>query len=1009
MKTKIGLGVFILLSIIPLISSGNLSIFPNPGLSEAGNSILYSFNFSNSTNCLAANIILNHTEVVEINSRGFGYVSVNISNLSQVPTSLCEYKDGTLRKNHSYSDIIFNTIFARNLNLSENLKVLGNSSFNGTLMPMTTLTFDIGSGANRWGNIYGTNLSIDYIDVLNDLFVGGINLSGNLSLGSEIFMSPEGFIVRTAPGGSVRLNITIGGDIYTAGTFDNDGNTITSATFTVRKSRALPYLITKIDNEGITIYDNSASDNVMINLTTTGNYIGVGNMSIDGYYSGQPIDGSIGSGILNSSRNLPCGCINVTDDGVLDVTYPNLKVRIWDLDGTTIYCDIPSASPTVPDDAHTVYYIDNACTVQTMTWANYFAQDRDPADWARIFDVYAVDGDIEIIKGASVIGLTDRRTKFANVNCGGSGHLDVCDGLRASRSDTFPELNLSSGHFEYVHTIVPSEQRDSNPDGIHLVCESDGSHTAETEIDIDKCDDGGACNACPTNQYRRYIIFNIGWGTHTRLHQLAPLDGDVYTNLANCLNTEKYELSYTLPAITEGVAVPLAFYCGKRDDTAWTDGWVDIRMGREGFGASPDLSGFMTYEEWSQNANANNYNITGINWLEATTLNVTGTAYIGELTWNGNLNLSENNITNINKIFALDWSNVTITESQVTDLAHTIDTSADINCSTDEVFLGNGSCISSATLGDNSTWNQSLATTLYSLISEPLWSANQSLVYLKSNPDKYWNATFALFNKTYADTLYLTSVAYGDLTGNPSDVITAGNYISWTGDTLNVASKVGDADTLDTIDSGSFLRSDEADVWNDAHAAIDFRMESDTNENMFFLDGSANGIGIGTNLPRSPLYVKNSAGALVLAGGSAYSSDTTIDRIAGTITVNTGVTIDTGLTIFYKTPTRSITVSRASGLYILGDGSSYNIYSENGNNYFLDTTYLGVTGTYFDTSGNLVCSSCIGDSDVSNTLTASVAPDHGAGTTALLSNVVYSDSACPAAGGTTIGTICVVY
>ena len=34
---------------------------------------------------------------------------------------------------------------------------------------------------------------------------------------------------------------------------------------------------------------------------------------------------------------------------------------------------------------------------------------------------------------------------------------------------------------------------------------------------------------------------------------------------------------------------------------------------------------------------------------------------------------------------------------------------------------------------------------------------------------------------------YLTSVAYNDLTGNPSDRITAGSHISWTGNTLNVA------------------------------------------------------------------------------------------------------------------------------------------------------------------------------------------------------------------------------
>ena len=234
MKTKIGLGVFILLSIIPLISSGNLSIFPNPGLSEAGNSILYSFNFSNSTNCLAANIILNHTEVVEINSRGFGYVSVNISNLSQVPTSLCEYKDGTLRKNHSYSDIIFNTIFARNLNLSENLKVLGNSSFNGTLMPMTTLTFDIGSGANRWGNLYVTNVSGDYISITNNLTALG-NITGDYFYGSGAYLTNLN-VTGTITGNLDASNITneywvnVSGDTMT-GNLNMSGNNITNVNY----------------------------------------------------------------------------------------------------------------------------------------------------------------------------------------------------------------------------------------------------------------------------------------------------------------------------------------------------------------------------------------------------------------------------------------------------------------------------------------------------------------------------------------------------------------------------------------------------------------------------------------------------------------------------------------------------------------------------------------------------------------------------------------------------------
>ena len=47
---------------------------------------------------------------------------------------------------------------------------------------------------------------------------------------------------------------------------------------------------------------------------------------------------------------------------------------------------------------------------------------------------------------------------------------------------------------------------------------------------------------------------------------------------------------------------------------------------------------------------------------------------------------------NFTKIFSLDWTNITILESQISDLSHTVDTSAYVNCSSDEIFYGNGSC-----------------------------------------------------------------------------------------------------------------------------------------------------------------------------------------------------------------------------------------------------------------------------------------------------------------------------
>ncbi len=63
------------------------------------------------------------------------------------------------------------------------------------------------------------------------------------------------------------------------------------------------------------------------------------------------------------------------------------------------------------------------------------------------------------------------------------------------------------------------------------------------------------------------------------------------------------------------------------------------------------------------------------------------------------------------QVNATDWTNVTITETQVSDLIHTTDTSAEVNCSTSEIFLGNGSCLDSDDFYDDTTIPDSNATT----------------------------------------------------------------------------------------------------------------------------------------------------------------------------------------------------------------------------------------------------------------------------------------------------------
>ena len=380
-------------------------------------------------------------------------------------------------------------------------------------------------------------------------------------------------------------------------------------------------------------------------------------LTTDGYYSGQPIDGSIGSGIINSSSNkIHCGCINVTDEGGLNAKYPDLKVRIWNLDGSTTYCDIAGDTIAVPDNAHTVYYVNSSCSIASDTWDNYFSFDLNPANYAKIFDVYARNGDIGVIKGSSIIGLINKRTKWVNVNCGQGGHLAVCDGIDLEEK-TFPDISQTAGHYNYLHTVHTSAARQASIDGIHLVHHTAGAwtHTPDTKLNLTSCDDGTNLISCSDNKYRRYYVYTMGFGNiGTKMHQLAANDSETYNYLADCLNVEENPISYTLPAGEDSVAVVHHFYCGKRDDTAWRDGWVDIRADVKGFGALPDLSDFMIYTSWSKNANANNKNLTGLDWLEALNLNITKNGI-----FRGNISVFGNYICNSTDCFSLQDLNKT--------------------------------------------------------------------------------------------------------------------------------------------------------------------------------------------------------------------------------------------------------------------------------------------------------------------------------------------------------------
>jgi hypothetical protein len=93
----------------------------------------------------------------------------------------------------------------------------------------------------------------------------------------------------------------------------------------------------------------------------------------------------------------------------------------------------------------------------------------------------------------------------------------------------------------------------------------------------------------------------------------------------------------------------------------------------------------------------------------------------------------------------------------------------------------------------------------------------------------------------------------------------------------------GDTMLFRTVDNTDFMRFVDGTgaVFNEGGADLDFRIESDTNANAFFLQGSDGRIGMGTASPLQPLHV-NSNGNTQLLISSTFNNST-----------NTGLTVDT--------------------------------------------------------------------------------------------------------------------
>lgn len=325
------------------------------------------------------------------------------------------------------------------------------------------------------------------------------------------------------------------------------------------------------------------------------------NLTVEGYIYGQPITGSIGSGIIWANGTNSFAEVNVNCTG-LTCQYNAFKVRLVNTSNHESYCYVPAGNVALTDNQHSVFYVDKSCTVKSMSMQAYVTTSISPGGIIDFANVITHNGASENING---LGLENKRMiKLRKLLLAAKNptHLSVSSGFTKS-TGAFPNFNISSGEYVYLMDIVPVPKLDTTVNGIELVAHnsSGGWQFANSKgLNTTYCDTGTGIAPCTnTNKYRRSFIFIVGnndTGINTgELHQLYPLESTSYSTVGECLDITTFPLSYTLPAYYDYGAVLLWAYCGRASDTAWTTNFIDLRTVKSASSSvGVDLSIFLT-------------------------------------------------------------------------------------------------------------------------------------------------------------------------------------------------------------------------------------------------------------------------------------------------------------------------------------------------------------------------------------------------------------------------------
>jgi len=328
-----------------------------------------------------------------------------------------------------------------------------------------------------------------------------------------------------------------------------------------------------------------------------------GDITTGGYFLGQPLIGSLDPGIIQSDEISLSGTLNLTHTaGTLDITFPNFKARLVSDTGVESYCDISGDTVTIPDNAHTAYFLDTSCTLQNTAIENFISGAINAAGNIPIFHAQAQSGKIRIHQGLPIMNrvyIKNRLLNFQTIN------LDTVEGLGLVKENGL-NFTINFGKYVLVDEVVSSTtQSITNGSGLTIFYREGGSYQYDLStngMNLSSCEDASqnVITCSNVNKYRRYYIFLYGYSNgddDTALGQRLASEEETYNTVADCLNTEVNPITYDIPDIFKYIAVPMHAYCGQASNDEFDGAFIDLRTVQTGSaGSSIDTSVFLTID-----------------------------------------------------------------------------------------------------------------------------------------------------------------------------------------------------------------------------------------------------------------------------------------------------------------------------------------------------------------------------------------------------------------------------